>query len=314
MRDYYSNTAQIPGTLATGETVAEPLSNVRVSVYKLDAAGARLAAMPTLYTTRTGATIQSNPFTTDVSGAIEFWADPGQYEIELVDLTVPERFADRKGVTSIGWSSIPGAPAGIDKTQLPEQGAGMMPTGALAPFAGTVAPAGWAMCSGQALDRTVYNTLFALIGTTYGAGDGTTTFNVPDMRGRVPVGVEGGSGRLTANKTLGSAAGEERTTLTKEQLASHAHMINGTVALDGQNNPYIYDDPTAGGLPAAVAIVKARDSTDWVRLDFRVPWQGGGGDYFLPASDHDPSGLTETRNQSHNTMQPFLVLNYIIKL
>lgn len=64
-----------------------------------------------------------------------------------------------------------------------------IPTGMYAPFSGSVAPTGWLLCDGSAVSRTTYSTLFSLIGTQHGAGDGSTTFNVPDFRGRVPVGV-----------------------------------------------------------------------------------------------------------------------------
>ena len=65
---------------------------------------------------------------------------------------------------------------------------GGIPSGAVLPFAGTAAPAGWLLCYGQAVSRTTYAALFNALGTAYGAGDGSTTFNLPDLRGRVPGG------------------------------------------------------------------------------------------------------------------------------
>ncbi|EHL69933.1 hypothetical protein HMPREF1032_02932, partial [Subdoligranulum sp. 4_3_54A2FAA] len=64
----------------------------------------------------------------------------------------------------------------------------VMPVGCVIPFAGAAAPTGWLLCQGQAISRTTYAQLFSVIGTTYGSGDGKTTFNLPDMRGRVAVG------------------------------------------------------------------------------------------------------------------------------
>ena len=64
----------------------------------------------------------------------------------------------------------------------------VMPVGCVIPFAGAAAPTGWLLCQGQAVSRTTYAQLFSVIGTTYGSGDGSTTFNLPDMRGRVAVG------------------------------------------------------------------------------------------------------------------------------
>jgi len=67
-------------------------------------------------------------------------------------------------------------------------GGSAVPTGSLTPFAGSTAPSGWFLCDGTAISRTTYATLFGIIATTYGVGDGSTTFNLPDMRGRLPVG------------------------------------------------------------------------------------------------------------------------------
>ena len=87
------------------------------------------------------------------------------------------------------------------------------------PYAGATAPAGWLLCWGQAISRTVYSTLFTAIGTTYGVGDGSTTFLLPDMRGRVAAGKDNmggtsadrllGQSQGMAGSTLGSTGGEE---------------------------------------------------------------------------------------------------------
>ena len=108
-------------------------------------------------------------------------------------------------------------------------------TGVVFPFAGTTAPDDWLMCYGQAVSRTTYATLFATIGTTYGPGDGTTTFNVPDMRGRVAAGVDnmGGTaaGRLTTAAggvnavAPGAVGGASTHVLTTAQMPSHAHGV-----------------------------------------------------------------------------------------
>jgi microcystin-dependent protein len=67
-----------------------------------------------------------------------------------------------------------------------------MPTGSMQMFGGTTAPAGWLICDGSAVSRTTYADLFAVTNIAYGSGDGSTTFNLPDMRGRMPIGVNGG--------------------------------------------------------------------------------------------------------------------------
>jgi len=108
------------------------------------------------------------------------------------------------------------------------------------------APTGWLVCGGQAVSRTIYAALFALIGTTYGVGDGATTFNVPDLRGRAPVGRDdmGGAaaGRVTAagsgiaGTILGAAGGSETHALTIAQLPAHAH--SGTTGTESASHAH----------------------------------------------------------------------------
>lgn len=108
-----------------------------------------------------------------------------------------------------------------------------VPSGTIVDYGGATAPSGWLLCYGQAVSRTAYALLFAAIGTAHGAGDGSTTFNLPDHRGRVTAGKDnmGGSAanRLTSGAsgitgtTLGAVGGTETHTLTTAQLASHLH-------------------------------------------------------------------------------------------
>ena len=93
---------------------------------------------------------------------------------------------------------------------------GLLPTGAVTPFAGSVAPSGFLICDGSAVSRTGQADLFTVIGTTYGAGDGSTTFNIPDLRGKVPIGVSG-------SHALASTGGEETHTLTVDEMPAHTH-------------------------------------------------------------------------------------------
>lgn len=116
---------------------------------------------------------------------------------------------------------------------------GVLPAGAVIPYAGSAAPAGWLFCGGQAVNRSDYAALFAAIGTTYGVGDGSTTFNLPDLRGRVIAGEDdmggtaanrltsGGSG--VAGATLGASGGAETVTLTSAQSGVPAHQHANTV-------------------------------------------------------------------------------------
>ena len=96
-------------------------------------------------------------------------------------------------------------------------------------FAGNFAPKGWEFCNGQILPIARYSALFSLLGTTYG-GDGTTTFALPDLRGRVPV--HAGQGTGLAAHPLGQAFGAEQVTLTTAQLPAHTHATNFTLPVD----------------------------------------------------------------------------------
>lgn len=145
-----------------------------------------------------------------------------------------------------GTPTSPTAPAGTNTTQIATTAfvAQSIPVASLQMFAGTVtqtvssgvvtttAPSGWLLCNGNAVSRTTYSTLFASISTTYGAGDGTTTFNLPDMRSRMPIGVGTGTG-LTA-RALAGAGGVETVILTSTQsgVPAHSHvntLTNNTV-------------------------------------------------------------------------------------
>ena len=157
----------------------------------------------------------------------------------------------------------------------------LMPTGSLMPYAGASAPTGYLLCDGAAISRTTYATLFALVGTTYGAGDGSTTFNIPDLRGRVIAGQDdmGGSSanRLTGQTggvdgdVLGGSGGTETHTLTSSEM----EHTNST--------------PTVSH---AVA--------------------GGTGGITAPFSS-STNGINTSSASPHNNVQPTIILNYIIK-
>ncbi len=134
--------------------------------------------------------------------------------------------------------------------------ANIPPPGLISPYGGASAPTGWLLCDGSAVSRSTYAALFAIVSTTYGAGDAATTFNVPDLRGRVPIGTGTGIGGGTSGTGLpvgGSALtavalaswrGEETHVLTVGELASHSHTFNSNT--DGSTTGTV-GRGTAGG-------------------------------------------------------------------
>lgn len=99
----------------------------------------------------------------------------------------------------------------------------LIPVGGLMPYAGATSPEGWLLCDGAAINRTTYANLFAVLGTTYGSGNGTTTFNVPDMRSRMPIGAGAGTG-LTS-RALAATGGAESVVIASGNLPTHTHSI-----------------------------------------------------------------------------------------
>jgi len=106
----------------------------------------------------------------------------------------------------------------------------LVPPGVILPYGGATAPSGYLLCDGSAVSRTTYADLFDVIGTTYGAGDGSTTFNLPDLKGKVPVGKDSSQAEFD---TLGETGGAKTHTLTEDEIPSHAHTIEGRTGGSG---------------------------------------------------------------------------------
>jgi microcystin-dependent protein len=151
-------------------------------------------------------------------------------------------------------------------------------------FAGNFAPAGWMFCEGQLLPISEYETLFQLIGTTYG-GDGQSTFALPDLRGRIPI--HQGSGFI-----LAETGGVEQVTLTIAQIPAHSHPMLAT------SNPGTGSSPGSSVLPGITA---ASTITPY------------GTD--APRGPLSPSAVSAVGgSQPHNNFQPYLCVDFIISL
>lgn len=149
----------------------------------------------------------------------------------------------------------------------------MIYVGEVRPFAFSPLPSGWLICDGSAVSRTTYADLFALIGETYGEGDNSTTFNLPDLRGTVIVGT--GTGGGYKSQSLGQYGGQDEVTLTVAQLPSHSHPPP-----DGADS---YNTVVASGGNRA-------EISGTVRMS------------------HVTTGLTGG-DEPHNNMSPFLALS-----
>jgi microcystin-dependent protein len=153
--------------------------------------------------------------------------------------------------------------------------------GELRMFGGNFAPAGWMFCEGQLLPISENETLFQLIGTTYG-GDGESTFALPDLRGRIPLHM--GSGFL-----LAETGGAEEITLTVNQIPAHSHPLLGANTVANDPNPQ-------SNLLSESSIVSLYQSV-------------------APGASMAANAITATGgSQPHTNFQPYLCINFIISL
>jgi microcystin-dependent protein len=205
------------------------------------------------------------------------------------------------GVGSGTWTSLPG---GI-----------VLPFGMMVDYAGTSAPSLWLLCYGQAISRSTYSDLFGIVGTTYGSGDGSTTFNLPDCRGRVAAGQDD-MGGVSANRltgltngvngdTLGASGGLESFTLATANLPSHTHdagTLAGVTSTDGSHT-HTEDSTQSNG--------QAESGTGKSVVTDDSGTTGSGGSH---SHDVTVSGATAAAGSGTAMphIQPTLILNKII--
>lgn len=223
------------------------------------------------------------------------------------------------------------------------------PVGAVLPYAGAAAPAGWLLCDGGAVSRTTYAALFGVVGTTFGAGDGASTFNLPDLRGRSALGAGAGPG-LTS-RTLAAKGGAETHVLATAEMPahghtqnshdhnqdshahglSHAHSLNGAShshAVDGDYGARIAVTVVDGGHVISPDTGQAGQQVSFSDIDHEnvlAPGEAGGSALSVATQSGNSQGTTANNqaatatNQNtggggaHNNVHPFLALNHIIR-
>ena len=151
------------------------------------------------------------------------------------------------------------------------------PVGVITAYAGDTPPNGWLLCDGSAVSRTTYANLFSVLGTKCGAGDGSTTFNLPNIKGRSLVGVDPND---TDFNVVGATGGEKTHTLTINEMPSHNHSTVYMCSFEGGNQ------------------------------NTRTGY--GYNEVALNKSSYGNSVSNTGEGQAHNNLQPYIVMNYII--
>ena len=224
---------------------------------------------------------------------------------------------------SFSYNSIPtNSPKGSSFQGLQSS---ITPIGVIRLFAGSTAPNGWLICNGDAVSRNTYGDLFKIIGTTYGVGNSNTTFTLPDMRGRCPIGV--GTGASLTARTLGSNVGAETATLAETNLPSHTHTA--TVGTQSANHTHT---GTSGGASANHTHGWGRNvgsSGSYGLRDGANRSANGTPNTGYVSADHSHSTTTGTESANHThsvtnsytgggtpvgIMLPSIVVNFIIKV
>jgi microcystin-dependent protein len=169
------------------------------------------------------------------------------------------------------------------------------PPGIIQPYAAASAPSGWLICDGSAVSRSLYSALFAVIATTYGSGDGSTTFNLPDIRGRVTVGYAASGGHADV-----SALGNNEGSTLSNRRPKHPHSVSDP----GHQHNLALDDGVADGSSGVLEHFDNRDQDSYA-----VNFPGPGNAAIQAAT----TGISVGASGTSNDAPAYIVINHIIK-
>lgn len=294
------------------------------------------SVLATSYTAETGGTGSTNALATDAAGRVSAWLERGAYRATVSGGT--------PAVTSydVNFDAAPGIDGGVDAAWLASTA---VPIGVWLPYGGTTDPAGgaWLLCDGRAVSRTTYAALFGVIGTVYGAGDGSSTFNLPRPAGRAIVGAGTGGqngaagsgvntgGTALTGRTHGSWFGAETHALTPAEgpIRNHAHTPGAITIADhagGAEDVHLFAsgyDASGGGQPPGIVFWGGQ----WVQgngagikfVNANLSESITQGKSNRPTLSHSASAANtgnptaESNGGAHANVQPSLATNFVIR-
>lgn len=199
-------------------------------------------------------------------------------------------------------------------------------SGIIQMFAGSTAPNGWLICDGSTVSRSTYGDLFKVIGTTYGAGNSNTTFTLPDMRGRLPIGA--GTGTSLTTRTLGANLGAETVTLAQTNLPPHTHTATvGTQSANhthtGTSGGHSANHTHSYGLPIGTTGSQVGIIDTLTGSSSGTPLTGGNSVGHTHSTTFGTQSATHTHSVTNSNtgsgtpfgiMPPSIAVNFIIKI
>jgi microcystin-dependent protein len=271
------------------------------------------------YTSSSGLVAHPNPIVLDSAGRInEIWIPEGtSYKFVLKTATnvsigsFDNLFPIASLPVSIANGGTGASTANGAKINL-GLGTFLVPTGSLIMWPSNTIPSDWKLCDGAAISRVTYATLFSLLGTAFGAGDGSTTFNLPNYKNRFPYGADA----VVVGATGGS------TTISTSNLPSHTHTFSGTSGAmnSNQSHSHSINDPghVHGNVPLYGGDVDRGGQPSLFSLDDQGVTASAGTGISINSSNidhtHGFSGTTASTGSGTDFLPPYLGINFIIKV